>query len=195
MHFTAGPYITMQVLLKPHTLRAVFGIDVSKLTNTHMAPVDFHGEMLNAQLISERTDMERVKLLESFFISRLQNIQKRDELVEQSIQLISQHISTVTAGFLLSQLHISERQFQRRFLQTVGVTPQLYIRIKRFNEAMRLVDTGKYERLSDIAGALNFHDQSHFIRDVRLFSGVTPKSISQRVGDFSRDRVVSAYYQ
>ncbi|MGF9914018.1 hypothetical protein ABEX47_31630 [Paenibacillus ehimensis] len=48
---------------------------------------------------------------------------------------------------MLEHLHIPERQFQKRFMQTVGVTPQFYIRVKRFNEAIRLMDTGEYERL------------------------------------------------
>lgn len=194
MHFSAGPYLTMQVLLRPHTLRAVFGRDASTLTDGHMAPADFGGQTLNTQLMAAPTDSDRIKLLEDFFTDKVQKSRVHDELIEQSLQLVHQHINTVTVGFLLNNLHLSERQFQRRFLQTVGVTPQLYIRIKRFNEAMRLVDEGAYERLSDVAAALNFHDQSHFIRDVKLFSGVTPKSISQKVSDFARDRVVSAYY-
>ena len=94
---------------------------------------------------------------------------------------------------LREYLHLSERQLEKRFNQTVGISPQLYIRIKRVNEAFKLMDTGKYERLVDIAYELNFYDQSHFIRDIKAFSGLTPKGISQRVDDFHHDLVGSSY--
>src|SRR6266536_192730 len=71
-----------------------------------------------------------------------------------------------------------------RFSQTVGLAPQTYIRVKRFNEAIRLMKMRQYTRLTDIAYALNFHDQSHFIRDIKAFSGLTPKTISQKVENF-----------
>lgn len=61
-----------------------------------------------------------------------------------------ENIRAITVKDLLGHLNISERQFEKRFMQTVGVSPQFYIRVKRFNEAIRLMDTGKYERLSDV---------------------------------------------
>jgi len=69
----------------------------------------------------------------------------------------------------------------------------LYIRVKRFNEAIRLIKTGQFERLTDVAYALNFYDQSHFIRDIKAFSGMTPKSLSQKVDDFHHDQVGYSY--
>jgi AraC-like DNA-binding protein len=85
-------------------------------------------------------------------------------------------------------LHISERQFERRFTQTVGLSPHVYIRVKRFNEAIRLIKTGQFERLTDVAYALNFSDQSHFIRDIKAFSGMTPTSLAQKVDDFHHEQ-------
>ena len=58
---------------------------------------------------------------------------------------------------------------------------------------MKLIDTGKYETLADVAYALGFFDQSHFIRDIKEFSGITPTSISQKANDFHRDQVGSSY--
>ncbi len=40
---------------------------------------------------------------------------------------------------------------------------------------------------------LNFHDQSHFIRDIKAFSGINPKDITQNIHDFYRDQVGSSY--
>ena len=66
----------------------------------------------------------------------------------------------------------------------MGISPFSYIRVRRFNEALRLMQTGQYDTLTEVAYALNFHDQSHFIRDIKTFTGITPKSLSQKVNDF-----------
>lgn len=95
--------------------------------------------------------------------------------------------STLTNGSMVPH------EFAAEDLNTQLNKAQFYIRVKRFNEAMRLMDTGQYERLSDVAHALNFHDQSHFIRDIKAFSGITPKNISQKVNSFHHDQIGSSY--
>jgi AraC-like DNA-binding protein len=99
----------------------------------------------------------------------------------------------VTVRDVVDQLHLSERQFQKRFMRVVGMQPQMYIRVRRVNEALRLMNSTRYERLSDVAHALNFYDQSHFIREMKAFSWVTPKDITQRVSEFHQDVAGASY--
>jgi AraC-like DNA-binding protein len=184
MHFEPGPYTTIQVLLKPNSLNTLLGINVSALNNRYMQPREFGAEGLNVQLIGAHDDQERIALLSHFLLTRRGKDKTRDELIDTSLGLVRKNIGSINVEYLLETLHISERQFERRFRQAVGVSPQFYIRLIRFNEAMRLMDTGQYERLTDIAHALNFHDQSHFIRDIKVFSGITPKAFLKRSTTF-----------
>jgi AraC-like DNA-binding protein len=141
-------------------------------------------EDLNLQLVEASNNEKRVALLIDFLLAKFNQGQSRDKLVEESLHLIHQNITFIDVRHLLKRLAISERQFERRFSQTVGIAPQAYIRVKRFNEAIRLMKTRQYVKLTDIAYALNFHDQSHFIRDVKALSGLTPRSISQKAENF-----------
>jgi transcriptional regulator GlxA family with amidase domain len=50
----------------------------------------------------------------------LKQAKTRDRLVEESLRFIHQHIGSITIKYLLEHLHLSERQFERRFTQTVG---------------------------------------------------------------------------
>jgi AraC-like DNA-binding protein len=50
---------------------------------------------------------------------------------------------------------------------------------ERFREAMQLIEANQFERLSDVAYDLNYVDQSHFIKDIKAFSGYTPKHLVQ----------------
>jgi AraC-like DNA-binding protein len=192
MNFS-GPFTTIQAVLKPHALKTLFGIDASTLTNGSVDLNRLSAGDLNMQLIEAPADRDRVALLAGFLAAKLKSGYSRDTLIEESLVLIQQNISSITLKYLLERLGLSERQFEKRFRQTVGISPKLYIRIKRVNEAMRLMDTGSYARLTDVAHALNFYDQSHFIRDIRVFSGIAPKNISQKVNEFRGDRVGFSY--
>lgn len=184
MNYKKGSYATTQVILKPHALKTLLGIDASALTNGWAELSEFSAEDLNKQLMEAGDAQERVALLTNFLLAKFKQAKTRDRLVEESLRLIHKNIASIDVKCLLEHLAISERQFERRFSQTVGISPQAYIRVKRFNEAIRLIKTGQYERLTDVAYTLNFHDQSHFIRDIKAFSGITPKSISQKVENF-----------
>lgn len=184
MNYKKGSYTTIQVIFKPHALNTLLGINALALDGFAELN-EFSTEDLNLRLIEAQSDQEQVGLLTRFLVAKFEQARTRDALIENGLYLIHKNVHFVTVRHLLEELNISERQFERRFSQSVGLSPQSYIRIKRFNEAIRLMKLGKYGRLTDLAYALNFHDQSHFIRDVKRFSGMTPKDISQKAENFS----------
>ena len=183
MRFVRGSYTTIQVILKPHALQSLFGLNAAVFSNNLAALSEFSGRDLAGRLLDAGGDTERVALLADFLALRLRDSHPRDTLIEESLRLIESDIACISVRALLERLNISERHFERRFAQAVGVPPQAYIRVRRFNEAVRLIKAGQYRRLTDIAYALNFYDQSHLIRDVSAFSGLTPKILSRRDDD------------
>ena len=184
MNYKKGCYASIQVVFKPYALHTILGLNASVLTNGFAELNEFSMEDLNLQLMEAKNNEKRVALLMDFLSAKFKQAQSRDLLVEESLHLIQRNIAYIDVKDLHKHLMISERQFERRFIQMVGITPQAYIRVKRFNEAIRLMKTRQYGRLTDIAYALNFHDQSHFIRDIKALSGLTPKTISQKVENF-----------
>jgi AraC-like DNA-binding protein len=126
-------------------------------------------------------------------MEKMKQTNKRDELIELTLDFIRDHIAGISVKELLAVVHLSERQFQKRFTRVVGMPPHLYIRVRRVNEALRMMHSGQYEKLSDVAYALNYYDQSHFIRDMKLFSWVSPKHIAMKVSEFHSDLAGSSY--
>lgn len=184
MTFARGSYSVLQVILKPHALKTLFGINALTLKDQAAELNEFSTVDLNELLMNACGEREQVGLLTDFLISKLNQVNARDELVEEGLCLIQKKIGTIHVRALAGYLDISERQFERRFGQTVGMSPSSYIRVRRFNEAMRLIKSGRYNSLTDVAYALNFHDQSHFIREIKAFTGITPKILMQRADDF-----------
>ena len=184
MHYKRGSSTTTQVIFKPHALKTLIGIDASRLSDGWAELYEFSAKDLQVQLIEARNVQECVILLTTFLVARFKQAKTRDTLVEESLRFIHQNRSSLQVKDVLDYVHLSERQFERRFMQTVGLSPQSYIRVKRFHEAIRLIKTRQFERLTDIACALNYSDQSHFIRDIKAFSGMTPTSLAQKMDDF-----------
>jgi AraC-like DNA-binding protein len=193
MRFFGVTYTTIQVVFKPHALYSLFGWDASSYSQGLLCPEQFGANELESRLLAATSDDERIRLLGHFLTAKKEQTNLRDELVELMLAYIQTHIAAISVKELLAAFPISERQLQKRFARAVGMPPQLYIRVRRVNEALRMMHSGQYERLSDVAYALNYYDQSHFIRDMKLFSWVSPKHIAMKVSEFHSDMAGSSY--
>lgn len=192
MSFAQGSYTSIQVILKPHALNTLLGINASVIGSASVDLAEFSRDLTD-QLLTARSDQERITLLTNFLLYQSARAHPRDGLVSESLRLIHRNPAGLRVKDLLEQLAISERQFERRFRQTVGVSPQAYLRVRRFNEAVRLIKTRQYQKLTDIAYALHYHDQSHLIRDIQSFSGMTPKHLAQKEDDYYDEQVGYSY--
>ena len=89
---------------------------------------------------------------------------------------------------LQDYLQLSERSFERRFKQYVGISPKLYSRISRFQAVLNQIRLGQHNRLTDLAYENDYADQSHFIRSFKEFAGCSPlqyqKQSMQQVENF-----------
>lgn len=69
---------------------------------------------------------------------------------------------------------LSARRFSELFAAQVGQSPKRYVRLRRFQLALRCLHAGVAFDGADLALACGYHDQSHFNHDFRAFSGLTP---------------------
>jgi len=80
----------------------------------------------------------------------------------------------------------STRQFERAFLQAVGVPPKLFSRIVRFRRACALISS-RAASLADIAVATGYSDQSHMSNEFRHLASVSPRALTSRAVVFFQD--------
>lgn len=71
----------------------------------------------------------------------------------------------------------SERQMNRYFNQQFGLSLKAYCNILRFQAALAYIKEGT------LFPQLNFTDQSHFIKEVKKLSGVSPKELFKNKND------------
>ncbi|MBU3201116.1 AraC family transcriptional regulator [Clostridium estertheticum] len=73
---------------------------------------------------------------------------------------------------------LSKKYLSGLFSKEVGITLSDYIQKKRIEESKHLLTSSNYSIL-DIGTWLGFHDQSHFTRIFKKFTGTTPKKFKE----------------
>lgn len=120
-------------------------------------------------------DNQRIKIVEQFLMSQLNDIQT-DKLIMEAVKLIYQSKGTIRITELNDKLSISQSPFEKRFRKLVGATPKKFASIVRFNS---VIENLKTKTLIDICYENNFFDQAHFIKDFKQFTGDTPENFKR----------------
>jgi AraC-like DNA-binding protein len=91
-------------------------------------------------------------------------------------QIISSQ-GSIRIADLAENAVLSRRQFSRRFNERVGITPKSFAQIVKFRHVIELAYSAT--SLTDLALKGGYFDQSHFIKDFRKRSGLSPGNILQ----------------
>lgn len=172
---TPGKIKCLGIRFYPHALKSVFGFSASEITDD-LLDLDLIKPRVSEKLAEARSTDQRIEMLTSFVSQLTEQYSGTDYSIQKSALALIESKGNIPLPVLHKKLQISERQFERRFKQSIGLTPVLFSRICRFQAAFQQVRSGSYQKLSDIAFDNNYSDQSHFIREFREFSGFKPGS-------------------
>ncbi len=146
----------------------LFGLTVSSENLFRSAELN---EILE-RLAEAKTNSDRVDIVETFLLRKLIDT-KPVCLIDNAIQLIKARSGIIRMKDLVVSLHISQDAFEKRFRTLIGSTPKQYASIIRLRNLI-----GKYPSYSSLTEAsyeAGYFDQSHFIKEFRLFTGRAPK--------------------
>lgn len=105
-------------------------------------------------------------------------IEKNNTEPDKGMHFATSQIIRSNGIIRLKELHrllnLSERTFERRFEQYVGIPPKLFAGISQFQASLNQMRNKEFFKLSDIAYDNGYADQSHFIRIFKKFTGLSP---------------------
>lgn len=177
-----GVYSHFGVSFYPHALSFFFRVSAAELTDTVPDIEFFKGKKIAKQLQNASSHEHRVQLLNRYFEDRLAVVTRNEAQIASLAH--DQSLLFKSLSQLSGSLHFSERTLERLFNQTIGVSPKKFQRIIRFEKALMLMQQPNPMDLTAMAYELGYADQSHFIKDFKTFSGITPSDFrtSQFVG-------------
>ena len=175
-----GRFKTFGVCFYPYALKSMFGFDASELTDSCL-DLTLLVNNLKEPLLNASSLKNQVEIFSTHLDCHIKkNCYRIDYATEFALSEIVQAKGNLPLRDLQRKLKLSERGFQRRFNQHVGISPKLFSRVCRFQAALRQLKNNNYANLSDVAFDNGYADQSHFIRSFKEFAGFSPYQFQRR---------------
>lgn len=177
-----GDFILFSVQFASNGIFALFGIPQKILINTILPVDDILGDdarILTEQLTSSENIFEMGRYMDKFLTAIL--LRRKQKLYTARIATISSTIfhrkGVVSIDQLAYDANMSLRNFERKFIEEVGMSPKLYTRITRFFHALENKMLHPNKNWIVISHESGYFDQAHFIRECKEFSAQTPEEL------------------
>ncbi len=157
-----------------HFLRISMGETTNQILDLNDVSIGLTKE-LEERVVLARALPERIRIVREFLEKKLLD-REPDSLVNHAVRMITDRQGQVILKNILEDLQISERQFERRFVDRIGVGPKGFARIIRFQNALRTIQSTPRINLTEAAMSFGYFDQAHFIKEFKQLSGLTPTS-------------------
>jgi len=137
------------------------------------------------RLLAAPNPAAKFRVLEQFLLDRLLTsgpASDRRKRVAWALERFDQHGGVGSIRAVADRLGVSHKHFVEEFRREVGLTPKLFCRIRRFQDVLARISTGKVVEWADVACDCGYFDQAHFINDFRVFSGMNASAyLNQRL--------------
>ena len=141
------------------------------LNNAEHLPAGFWnfgaGDLLDFDLFCKKASQKIQSLLPKEIDGRKRKL----------FELIYSSKGSLSVKELSQSVYWSSRQINRYFSQQYGLSLKAYCNILRFRASLDHIAQGK------LFPELDFTDQSHFIKEIKKFSGVAPKELLKNKND------------
>lgn len=167
----------MGVRLKPGAFYAIFNIEASKIMD-NMIPFEKIEKEYKLDRIFEFVDAsERIECLKEYLLEKIDNKLKKEFIMianelyenpsEQSVINISR------------KLGYNIRQLSRIFKRNYGISPKVLLNILRLHLCLTLL-LDENMKLADVLVQCGFYDQSHFIKEIKRYTGISPLKLIEQ---------------
>jgi AraC-like DNA-binding protein len=170
-------YLMIRVSFHPTGLFRLLGLPMQPLVNEGPDATEFFGRNVTVVLNSLRktTDYDKMVAIITAF---LQTQIKEKLLSEEPIDQVAIAMLDPARNFSTKQWSVeaclSVRQFERNFERRTGISPKLFTRIVRFEQAMKVKNTNAGKSWADIALECGYTDSAHILKEFKSFAEFPP---------------------
>ncbi len=122
----------------------------------------------------------KVELVEKFLINQLEKHNPKNDDIDLVVHHLRHSSGRATLDEVCADFGYSKRTLERKFRETVGVSPKVFSRLSRFLNICHYLEHHRHKSLSEITYECGYYDQAHFIREFKAFSGMTPRKYFEK---------------
>lgn len=179
-----GSFKTIGVYFYPHAIKTIFSLPANEITNTCLSLELLNNrkfEELSDRLSHAETTDQQIAVLSAYLTELISRHNKGiDQVTQYALNKLIGSKGSMTLKDLQEDLRITERSFERRFNQFIGISPKLFSRVCRFQASLDQIRNNEYSKLTDVAFESGYADQSHFIRSFKEFTGFSPEQYQKQ---------------
>ena len=181
--FVGRDFLLIQVVFHPTGLYRLTGIPAQSLTNEYFDAEGVFGKeitQLNARLSGVPEVAAMIPLVEECLIGWVNRAKKNPHPLDTVSGLMLQAAHGQRLDWLASESCLSPKQFERQFLQRIGLSPKQFARIVRFDRAFRLKNAQPNLDWLSIALQCGYYDYQHLAKDYKAFTSQTPTAFYEQ---------------
>ena len=134
------------------------------------------GKILENQILEAQDTETRICLIESFLLEMLRQEDTIDRIVQETVNTLLSVHGQISVTELSEQNQTSRRQLARKFSKSIGLSPKQLSKTIRLQATLKSLLNQDKPKLTDLAYEGDYYDQSHFIKDFKEFTGLSPKA-------------------
>ncbi|WP_338374129.1 helix-turn-helix transcriptional regulator [Dysgonomonas capnocytophagoides] len=119
----------------------------------------------------------RIEILNSFLLKQFMKHQKFNPLLDNSIACIYTNYQHTPLNLFAKKYNISFRHFERLFKDEFNISPKKFQIASRFQTSIKEILLSSSNDYLQIAINNGYYDQSHFIKECKSLSGMSPLEI------------------
>ena|SRR3984893_3089958 len=176
---TAKLRSAMGVVFRPGGVHAFLNTPADAFRDKNVSLDLIWGSMvrtLRDRLRSANHPAEKFRVLEVALLEHLNERVQLNAAVRYALQEFARKPQIPRVRELAQEAGLSRRRFAQVFREQIGLTPKLYCRLQRFQNALKQIASGASVDWAQIALAAGYCDQAHLAHEFRDFSGLSPSA-------------------
>ena len=174
----AGDTGTFVVRFQPNGFLPFATVPIREIENQPVALSVLYGEagrILEDRIINAHSTPERISIIEWFLRQRLADVDTIDRIIQSTVDTILETKGQISVTELSKKNHIHRRQLVRKFSKTIGLSPKQLSKTIRLQSTLKTLLNQEKLKLTHLAYDNEYYDQSHFIKEFKEFTGLSPK--------------------
>lgn len=170
-------HLMIKIAFHPTGTYRLLGINMQQTVNTGLDASMLWGDsvkdILNQLKKASSYDL-MIEIIADFIQQKFDDTCRPEEPIDRiSIQMLDP-FNNHSLEEWASMACLSLRQFERNFITRVGISPKLFIRIVRFEHAMKIKNNYPDKCWADIALECGYTDSSHILKEFKEFAEFPP---------------------
>jgi len=146
-------------------------------------------QWLQRDVVEIQEARQKLKNLNDFFLNQVSANRRPTQRILVVLNRLEQMRGPLTVEKVAGEFNISYKSLYRMFLEDMGLTPKMYFKILRFNQACWMLSRQPSVSWVDLVDRCGYYDQSHFIHEFKAIMKKSPlQYLKSSHGSFYLDR-------